>query len=63
MQTINMIIIYYSAKKQKKLHVLEDDIISILKNIDVSSAKDAFFTGRVPNDRQCACLDNKSLSY
>ena len=30
---------------------------------DVSLSKDAFFTGRVTNDRHCACLINKSLPY
>ena len=61
MQIINMIMIYYWDKKLKKrLHVLEADIITIKKHwFDVSSSKDAFFNGHVPNDRHCACLSNK----
>ena len=55
MLPINMIMVYYWNKKLKKkiLHVLKADIIAILKKhqFDVSSSKDAFFTGRVPNDR------------
>ena len=35
MQPINRIIVYYCDKKLKKrLHVLEDDIMSIKKDID-----------------------------
>ena len=30
---------------------------------NVSSSKDAFFTGRIPNNCHCICLSNKSLSY
>ena len=30
---------------------------------DVSSSKDAFFTGCVSNDRHWACFSKKSLSY
>ena len=38
MQPINMIMIYYWDKKlQKKFHVLEADIITIKKNIDLMS--------------------------
>ena len=48
---------------KKRLHVMEADIIIILKKhlFDVSSSKDAFFIGRVPNDHHCACLGNKSI--
>ena len=62
MQPINMIMIYYWDKKLKKrLHVLEADITTIKKShlFEVSSSKNAFFTGRVPNDR----LSYKPLSY
>ena len=30
---------------------------------DVFNSKDAFFTGRIPNDCHCTCLSNKLLSY
>ena len=45
MQPINMIMIYNRDKKlQKRLYVLEADIITIKKNIDLmSSWKNAFF--------------------
>ena len=44
MPPINMIMIYYCDKKLKKrLNVLEDDIITNKKNIDLlSSSKDTF---------------------
>ena len=60
-----MIMIYYWDKKLKKrLGVLEADIITIKKNIDLTSTwKDAFFTGYVPNDCHYTCLSNKLLSY
>ena len=50
--------IYYRDKKLKnRLYILETDIITFFKNwFDVSSFKDAFFTGHVPNDHLCACL-------
>ena len=50
---------------KKRLHVLEADIRTIKKPIDLMSLAQRmhFFTGRVPNDRHCACLSNKSLSY
>ena len=53
MQPIDMIMSYYLDKKLKKgLHVQEADSIPIKKHwFDVSSLKDAFFTGGVPNDR------------
>ena len=66
MQLINMIMIRYIDKKLKKgWDDQEANIITILKKhwFDVSSSKDAFFTECVPNDRHCACLGNKSLSY
>ena len=66
MQPMNMIMIYYRDKELKKrFHILEADIITIEKKnrFDVSSSKDAFFTGHAPNDCHCACLSNKSLSY
>ena len=64
MQSINMIMIYYWDKKpNQRLHILEADITTIKKNIDLmTTLKDAFFTGRVPNDRYCTCLSNKSSS-
>ena len=37
-------------------------IIIIKTGFDVSSSKDAFFKGRLPNGRHCACLSNKLLS-
>ena len=48
---------------KKDIGILEADIITIKKThqFDVSSSKDAFFTGRVLNDRHCAYLSNKSL--
>ena len=60
MQLINIIMIYYWEKKLKKgLHVQEADVITIKKNIDLmSSSKDAFFIGHVPNDHNCGCLSN-----
>ena len=70
MQPINMIMLFffYRDKKLKnRLHILEADIIIIKKKqlywFDISNSKDAVFTGRVPNDRHCDCLSNKSLSY
>ena len=45
---------------------MEADIIKVFlknKNINVSSWKEAFFTGRVPNDRHCTGFSIKSLSY
>ena len=68
MQPINMIMIYYWDKKfKKRLHVLEDEVTIIEKNnnIDLLSLAERmhFFIGRVPNDRHCAFLSNKSLSY
>ena len=64
MQHINMIMIYYLDKKFKKwLQVLEVDIIIFKNWFAVSSSNDAFFTGRVPNDRYCSDLSNKSLLY
>ena len=59
----NLLMIYYWDKKfKKRLHALEADIITIRKKhwFDVSSSKDVFFTGCVPNDRCCACYSNKS---
>ena len=41
MQTINTIVIYYwdkKLKKKKRLQVLEADIITIKKNIDLMSS-------------------------
>ena len=49
--------------KKKRLHVLEADMITIKNDIDVSSSKNAFFTGHVPKDHHWACLCNESLSY
>ena len=66
MQPINMIKIYnWDNKHKKRLHVLEADIITIFKKywFGVSSSKNVFFTSRIPNDRHCACLSIKSLSY
>ena len=63
MQPINMIIIFYWNKKLKKkwLHVLEADIITIKKNIDLMSrAKKMHF---LRDDRHCAFLSNNALSY
>ena len=65
MESSNMIMIYYWDKKlTKRLHVLEADIIKIKKNPSIwyLLLQDAFFTGRVPNDRHCAGLSIK-LSY
>ena len=56
--------IYYWDKKLKKMHILEADIITINKNIDlVSQAQNMHFSGFVPNGHHCAYLSNKSLSY
>ena len=64
MQPINMIMIYYWDKKLKKgLRIQEADIIIKKHWFDVSSKKDAFFTGCVPNDYHWACLFIISLSY
>ena len=60
MQAINMIMIHYCDKKLiKKLLVQEADNITI----DVSSRKDEFFTGSVPNDRYYTYLSNKSYYW
>ena len=62
MQSINIMMIYYRDKKLKKrLHILEADIITIKKKhwFDVSTSKDAFFTGHILKDRHFACLRNK----
>ena len=60
-----MIRIYYWEKKTKKiLQVLEADIITIKKTIDLMSQDQRMlFTGHIPNDRHRAYLSNKSLSY
>ena len=46
---------------------VEVDVITITKKkqhwFEVSSPKEAFFTGRVQNDRFCARLSNKSLLH
>ena len=57
--------IYYRNKKLKKrLPILKADIrIKKKKQFDISSTKDAFFTGCVPNECNCTCLSYKSLSY
>ena len=54
---------YWDKKLKKRLHVLEADIITIKKNLfSVSSTKDVFCIGRVPNECLSTCLSNKSLS-
>ena len=66
MQPIVIIMIYFWDKKLKKsLHVQEADIITIKKKhwFDVSSSKNPYFTGHLPNDHHCAYLSSKSLSY
>ena len=64
MQPINIIMIHYWDKKLKKkgLHVLEADIITIKKKIDLMSlAQRMHFLQDV--FQMTACLYNKSLSY
>ena len=51
-----------TKKKKKKWHVLEADVKTIKKNIDLMYlAERMHFTGRLPNDHHCACFSNLSL--
>ena len=53
----------WDQKLKKWLHIQYIDII-IKKPKTLSLAQRMhFFTIRVPNDRHCVCLSNKSLSY
>ena len=60
-----IMISYWEKKLKKRFHVLETEKIKFNKKheSDAPYWKDAFSTECIPNDRHCACLSNKSLSY
>ena len=60
MQPINMIICYWDKKLKKKIARPGSWYNNNFKKHWFDS-KDAFFTGRVSNDRHYACLSNKAL--